>query len=330
MMVIMASAKRMTQNTVPKIIGVTGATGFIGGAICYELKKRGYYVVGIDLVKRKHLMPYIDTYFQQDFENIPAFHSPEWRECDAIVHCAGTSLVGPSVKYPLTYYSNNVAKTIKLLDWCATNHKHFLFSSSASVYKTSASPLRESDLKDPLSPYAKSKWMVEQVVEDFSKAYDLKATIFRYFNACGAIDNIHGQSPGAEHIFPQLLERKETFTLYGEDFDTPDGTCIRDYVHIKDIADAHVKAIDKKCYGVYNLGSGIGYSNREVIDAVGLQQWIVSNRRLGDTDCLIADNTLAKNILEWVPLNTLSEIVQDLKTWYNSDTFSGLKDQPAI
>ena len=311
----------------PKVIGITGASGFIGGALAIEFKKRGYHVVGIDLVRRKHLMKYFDDFFEQDFENIPNFKSPAWDNCSAIIHCAGTSLVGPSINNPINYYNNNVAKTIKLLDWCVLNKKHFLFSSSASVYKTKNKPLTEDDAKQPLSPYAKSKWMVEQVVGDFSEAHNLPATIFRYFNACGAVGSNHGQQPRASHIFPRLMEATREFDLYGNDFKTPDGTCIRDYIHITDIADAHVKAVEKCAYGVYNLGSNNGYSNKQIIDAVN-KNLIVTNlgRRLGDTDCLIADNTYAKSMLGWVPLSTLSDIVKDLNEWYGSDNYKRLKN----
>jgi UDP-glucose 4-epimerase len=306
-----------------KVVGVTGACGFIGGSICIELKKRGYTVIGIDQVKRKHLMPYIDTFFHTDFDGIPSFCGPFWLECDTIIHCAGTSLVGPSIKTPMLYYNNNVAKTIRLLDWSVENNKHFMFSSSASVYKTQKRLITEEDPLEPLSPYAKSKRMVEQVAGDFSETYGLKTTIFRYFNACGAIDSVHGQPPGESHIFPRLFECNDTFKLNGMDFETKDGTCIRDYIHIEDIAQAHVKAMEQKCYGIYNLGSGIGYSNLEIIKAV-TKPFKDVGRRLGDTDCLVADNTLAKMMLGWSPTTTLPNIVESLKRWYNSENYKRL------
>lgn len=309
--------------TLKKIVGVTGACGFIGGAICIELKKRGYTVIGLDRVKRKHLMPFIDVFFQQDFENIPYLHTPVWRECDVIIHCAGTSLVGPSIRYPADYYYNNVGKTIKLLDWCSEHGKHFMFSSSASVYKTQKRPITEEDPLDPISPYAKSKRMVETIIGDFSEAYNLKATIFRYFNACGALNEEHGQEPGATHIFPRLFECKDVFELNGMDFETRDGTCIRDYIHVEDIAQAHVKAMENNCYGIYNLGSNNGYTNLEIIKAV-IKPYKDVGRRLGDTDCLVADNTLAKMILGWSPTTTLPNIVDSLKRWYNSENYKRL------
>lgn len=313
-----------------KLIGVTGATGFIGGAICYELKKHGYDVVGLDVVRRKHVLKYIDVFFEQDFTNIPYFKSPEWRECSVIIHCAGTSLVGPSIKAPGAYYLNNVGKTIPLLQWCAENKKHFMFSSSASVYKTRAASIREDDPIEPISPYAKSKWMVEQMVRDFQIANGLKSTIFRYFNACGAVSGgIHGQCPGATHIFPRLFECKETFKLNGTDFDTRDGTCIRDYIHVQDIALAHIKCIEQCATGVYNLGTSVGLSNLEIINKIGMP-YVDVGRRVGDTDSLIADSSKAKHMLGWTPLNTLDDIVQDLIEWYGSLTYSGLKRHPAI
>lgn len=325
-MVTTALVKHMTLS-IHKTIGITGATGFIGGALAIEFKKRGYRVVGIDLVRRKHLKKYFDDFFEQDFEDIPNFKSPAWNRCDAIIHCAGTSLVGPSIKNPLIYYNNNVAKTIKLLNWCVVNNKHILFSSSASVYKTKNTPLVETDKLQPLSPYAKSKHMVEQIIGDYSESYGIKATIFRYFNACGAIGSQHGQVPSASHIFPRLMEQDQ-FDLYGNDFNTPDGTCIRDYIHVNDIVDAHVKAVENNAVGVYNLGSNSGYSNMQIINAVGkdLNKVTTLGRRLGDTDCLIADNTYAKSMLGWVPLSTLSDIVKDLNEWYGSNNFKGLKN----
>lgn len=310
-----------------KLIGVTGATGFIGGAICYELKKRGYTVIGADIVKRRHILPFIDDFFHRDFADIPGLHNPIWKECSTIIHCAGTSLVGPSTKYPSLYYQNNVAKTIRLLDWCSSNNIHFMFSSSASVYKTQDRPIHEDDIIYPISPYAKSKRMVEQIIEDFTQAYGLQATVFRYFNACGAVPKgIHGQDPEASHIFPRLFECEGTFHLNGMDFNTPDGTCVRDYIHVLDIAQAHIKAMEKKITGVYNLGNGIGFSNLDIINSIGKSYKNVG-RRKGDSDTLVADITTAKYMLGWTPTHTLTDIVNDLKDWYSSENFLRLKDE---
>lgn len=312
---------------VPKVIGVTGACGYIGGAICYELKKSGYKVVGLDRVKRPYLLPYMDTFYHCDFDGIQHMQGSAWLDCDAIIHCAGTSLVGPSVTDPAEYYNNNVAKTISLMDWCVTNKKHFLFSSSASVYKTQNRPITEEDPLQPLSPYARTKAMIEQIASDFCDAYDFKATIFRYFNACGAIGDVHGNLPNDTHIFPRLFEN-DVFEINGNDFETRDGTCIRDYIHITDIAQAHIKAIENSAFGVYNLGSNNGYTNLEIANAVKKPYTFVE-RREGDADCLVADNTMAKAVIGWSPLTTLPMIIKDLKEWYGSKTYSGLRRQPA-
>lgn len=310
----------------PKVVGITGACGFIGGALGIEFKKRGYKVIGLDLIRREYLMPYFDNFYNCDFSLIPTFYSGAWGLCDTIIHCAGTSLVGPSNLEPASYYVNNVAKTISLLEWCANNNKHFMFSSSASVYKAQNRLITEADPLSPLSPYARSKLMVEQVIEDFVKAYKFKATIFRYFNACGALDEAHGQPPGAQHILPKLFECKDKFKLNGTDFKTQDGTCIRDYIHILDIAQAHVKAMELNCYGIYNLGTSLGYSNLEIIKAIK-KPYIDVGRREGDSDCLVADNSLAKSILGWSPTTTLPSIVESLERWYNSENYKRLGNE---
>lgn len=319
----------MMQNIQPKTVGVTGASGFIGGAICIELKKRGYNVVGLDLVKRNHLIPYFDKFYQCDFVSLVTNNHKEWLEFDAIIHCAGTSLVGPSIDNPLDYYSNNVAKTIRLIEWMHLNRSetHLLFSSSASVYKTSYLALKESDTIDPISPYAKSKRIVETVLTDMAAAYGFKSTVFRYFNACGAMNEIHGQVPDSTHIFARLFESElfaKLFVMNGDDFPTHDGSCVRDYVHITDIADAHIKAIEHKATGIYNLGSFSGFSNLEIIKAVGVTSYAVTARRPGDGASLVADNSFAKAVLGWVPTYSLDDIVSSLRIWYNSDNYKEL------
>ena len=301
-----------------KIVVVTGSSGFIGGALSIELKKLGFKVVGLDLVNKHHITKRLDKFYQTDFKNLPNIECPLVKRSEVIIHCAGTSLVNPSIKFPAVYYHNNVAKVIELLYWCSLKEKHLIFSSSASVYKSKNKPLKETDSLFPLSPYANSKLMVESITQDFSEAYGLKATIFRFFNACGSIANEHGEEKGSSHILAKLFENPTSFTLNGNNFKTKDGTCVRDYIHIKDIVSAHILAIDKKCYGVYNLGSGRGISNKEIIEAVGVKNYKVGERREGDVDCLVADIQLAKNKLGWTPKHDINDIVKDLKLWYSS------------
>jgi UDP-glucose 4-epimerase len=309
---------------------VTGATGFIGGSVSLALKDAGYKIIGIDKKYGKHLNntfehlivgDYADV-LKSDFSNHNFSH---------IVHCAGTSLVGPSIKDPGDYYDNNVAKTIKLLNWIKdySPSTHLIFSSSASVYKTKPDAIDEDDPLEPISPYAKSKKIIEDLIHDYNKAYGLKYTIFRYFNACGAMDSFHGQRPQATHIFPKLFDaawNNKPFDLNGNDYDTIDGTCVRDYIHVKDLAKAHLKAISKGFVGTVNLGSGCGYSNLDIIKLVEKKLKTTINinhceRREGDTDRLIADVIYAKMILQWKAEHDLPSIVDSLVQWYNSNNY---------
>lgn len=314
---------------------VTGATGYIGSHVCKLLKKTGHTVVGVDRVRREHTIKFIDEFIQDDFNSVACFESV--RTVDAIVHCAGTSLVGPSVKDPSEYYVNNVAKTANFLDVIhKLGHKPaFVFSSSAAVFGApDVKEIGEDQPWAPVSPYGQSKAMVEIMLTDHARAYGLPTMSLRYFNACGAdADGELGQEPGATHIIARLLESvrdSKEFTLYGNDYATPDGTCIRDYVHVEDLADAHLKAIEYLLSnpGGYtlNLGSGKGYSNQEVISAVrhyvGDVQLVTGPRRLGDPDRLIASNFLANVTLGWQPTHNLESIITSAWKWYNNPSQS--------
>jgi UDP-glucose 4-epimerase len=254
---------------------VTGAAGYIGGQIALQLRDAGHKVTGID---RRPLPQHLQgtmSFVQADFDSDESYRRLLEVRPEAIVHCAGTSLVGPSIKYPSDYYNNNVVKTLNLLSIVlnAMPRTRFIFSSSAAVY---GEPIRiacnEDDPLRPISPYGQSKLMVEQILESYHQAYGLDYVAFRYFNACGAdSQSRHGQEPGATHIIARVLESirdTKDFVLNGIDYPTPDGTCVRDYVHVEDIARAHVMVLDSKVTaGVYNLGSNNGTSNREIIDA---------------------------------------------------------------
>jgi UDP-glucose-4-epimerase GalE len=258
-----------------KII-VTGAAGYIGGQISIALRDAGYQVIGIDLSPAPaHLATQFTRFHQTDFASDTALQTILEHRPDAIIHCAGTSLVGPSLDNPQEYYNNNVVKTLKLLDMVVNklSDTRFIFSSSAAVYGVPfMTPCHEIDPCDPISPYGESKLMIEQAMASYRRAYGLNYVAFRYFNACGADSSRrHGQAPGATHIIARVLEsikNDQEFTLNGIDYPTRDGTCIRDYVHVEDIARAHVLALDTKVpSGVYNLGSNTGISNREIITA---------------------------------------------------------------
>lgn len=254
---------------------VTGSAGYIGGQTMLLLKDAGHTVYGIDRRNPpKHLLGVCDGYLYQDFASDVALSWIIAKQPDAIVHCAGTSLVGPSVQDPAEYYNNNVAKTLKLLDIVRKSlpKTKFIFSSSAATYgEPIITPIDESFATLPLSPYGESKLMIDMILQSYHKAYGLDYVSFRYFNACGADpQGRHGQEPGATHLIARILEatRDEgTFKIYGVDYPTTDGTCVRDYVHVEDIARAHALAIYHKIpAGVYNLGSNQGTTVKQVVE----------------------------------------------------------------
>lgn len=304
-----------------KKILITGASGFIGGSTAIKLKELGYSVVGIDLVTRKHLSKYFDMFCCGDYASMlkPDFANHNFSH---IIHCAGTSLVHPSFVNPSEYYVNNVAKTAYLVDWIKnySPSSHIIFSSSASVYKTTTELLKEEDELEPLSPYAKSKKMIEDIIIDVNKSNNLNYTIFRYFNACGALGEQHGQEPRATHIFPRLFESRSTNSLF-----TQYGDSTRDYIHIRDIVDAHIKVVENNTNGIFNLGNRHGYKNSEIvrwfINAIGDVNIAVMPKREGEADKLVADIFKAGKELGWGPRLDIDDVLIDLRRWYNSENY---------
>jgi UDP-glucose 4-epimerase len=313
------------------IVVVTGAAGYIGGEIVLLLKDAGHTVIGID--RRpcpRHLADAFDEFVQADFDSDQSFRKIIAKRPDAVVHCAGTSLVGPSITGPSDYWNNNVVKTMHLLDIIinALPQSRLIFSSSAAVYGDPVmNPCHEIDPKEPISPYGQSKLAVEWMLESYHVAYGLDYVAFRFFNACGADSQCrHGQEPGATHIIARVLESirdKSEFVLNGIDHATPDGTCVRDYVHVEDIARAHLLALDTKVpAGVYNLGTGHGTSNTEIIDVAqtvtGSTVIICAGqKRPGDPPTLTAaSDRFNQYTYEWKK-HSLNDIVQHAWNWYN-------------
>ena len=308
---------------------VTGAAGYIGGQTALLLKDAGHTVYGIDRRQPpRHLASVCDGYLSQDFASDVALAWIVSKQPDAIVHCAGTSLVGPSMADPSEYYNNNVIKTLKLLDIVkrALPRIRFVFSSSAATY---GEPLlgkcHEVDPCLPLSPYGESKLMIDTILQSYHRAYALDYVSFRYFNACGADpQGRHGQEPGATHIIARVLESirdNQEFTLYGNNYPTADGTCVRDYVHVDDIARAHVLALSPVVpSGVYNLGSSAGTSNQEIIDAAqritGQTLTVkVGAVREGDPAMLTASADKFSQLVSWRQYE-LDDMIQHAWTWY--------------
>ena len=311
------------------IVVVTGSSGYIGGQVALALSDVGHKVIGID---RRPVLPRLMNVFarhvQADIADNTGLAAIIEAQPDAIIHCAGTSLVGPSVLDPAEYYHNNVIKTIQLLDLVrkALPKTRVIFSSSASVYgEPILNPCSEVDPCEPMSPYGESKRMIEQVLASYHHAYGLDYVAFRYFNACGA-DRLkrHGQEPGATHVIARILEAtrdNKQFSLYGDDYETPDGTCIRDYVHVEDIAHAHVCALDAAVpSGVYNLGTNNGTSVKEILACAaaiaGKVPVLLETRRAGDPAVLTASAAKFGMVMPNWRQYTLDDMIQHAWAWY--------------
>ena len=312
------------------VVIVTGVAGYIGGQTALLLKDAGHEVYGIDRRDPpKHLRGICDKFLYQDFASDVALSWIIAKQPDAIIHCAGTSLVGPSMQDPSEYYNNNVAKTLRLLDIVRKSlpRCRFVFSSSAATYgEPMISACYESDSCVPLSPYGESKLIIDMMLESYHRAYGLNYVSFRYFNACGADPKgRHGQEPGATHLIAKLLEATRDdgqFRIYGDDYPTADGTCIRDYVHVEDIARAHALALDLKIpAGIYNLGSNSGTSVKQIMDRarkiIGKMPYIgVDARRAGDPPELTATSKKFDLVAGGWRHHDLDAMIQHAWAWY--------------
>ena len=319
-------------------IVVTGGCGYIGSHVARAFKQNGDNVIIIDRARREHTLKDLDGFFISDFADDDALATIYDYSPDVIVHCAGTSLVGPSMDDPGVYYDNNISKTIRLLNFVKDFKKKplIMFSSSASVYgQPDKLPITEHTRKNPISPYGNTKAMTEEILKDYWGAYALPSMCFRYFNAAGAMPVTAdlGQEPFATHIVARVLEaslQNRAFTINGDDFDTPDGTCIRDYVHVWDIAQAHVNGV-KYLYkwsdlpnvgaSVFNLGTNKGVSNKEIVDYVvehyGLPFVNYGPKRWGDPAELVADASEARLKLNWNPeYSDIETIIDSAYAWY--------------
>ena len=314
-----------------KRIVVTGAAGYIGGITALRLCDAGYAVTAVDRTPSA-----IFSQFQQlGIECVTADFADYAVSDDvhAVIHCAGTSLVGPSIANPGEYWHNNLVKTLMWLN-DMPRYTRVVFSSSAAVYGVQPCPIREDAALMPISPYGDTKLAVERVLSSYGVAHGLDWVAFRYFNAAGADRQARwGQMGGATHVIARVLESirdGSEFTIYGSEYDTPDGTAVRDYVHVDDIATAHLKAIDSVDdrynlpSGAYNLSTGVGHS---VLDVIEVAQRVtgqavvtrVGPNRVGDPDQLVADPTKLAVALGWRPSYNLETVVQDAWRWYCRD-----------
>lgn len=317
---------------------VTGGCGYIGSHVARAFKQNGDQVFIIDRVQRDHTLNDVDGWYIDDFATSASLATIHDVAPDVIVHCAGTSLVGPSMSDPGKYYDNNIVKTIRLLNYVKDFDKKplIMFSSSASVYgEPDCLPIKEHDDIKPISPYGNTKAMTEVILKDYWGAYAVPSMCFRYFNAAGAMPGTAdlGQEPNATHIVARVLEasiENRAFTINGGDFDTPDGTCVRDYVHVWDIAQAHIRGVEYlyKFSGIpnlgasiFNLGTNTGVSNKQIVDYVvkhyGLPFVNYGPTRWGDPAELVADATQAQEKLGWQPeYSDIKTIIDTAYDWY--------------
>ncbi|MGE5526455.1 MAG: UDP-glucose 4-epimerase GalE [Rhodospirillaceae bacterium] len=313
---------------------VVGGAGYIGSHMVLTLLEGGHEVIVLDDLSSGHeealLGGELIAGSLEDAELLDRLLDD--RKPDAVMHFASYIQVGESVAQPAKYYRNNFVNTINLLD-AMVRHRvlRFIFSSTAAIFDESDEPITEDHPKNPINPYGRSKWMVEQALQDYDHAYALKSCCLRYFNAAGAdpLARIGERHDPETHLIPLLLQaasgRRDSIRVFGRDYPTPDGTCIRDYIHVVDLCSAHLLALNQlmgtATSTVYNLGNGEGFSVQQVIDAVrdvtGKSLTIVeSERRPGDRARLVADSTKARARLGWRPRYAdLREIVRHAWQW---------------
>ncbi len=320
---------------------VTGGAGYIGSHFVKFLLKKNENVFVFDNLSRGHAeaIPGTVKFTKIDLLDYQKLKNALSRErIDAVVHFAAFAYVGESVENPALYYTNNVVGSLNLIKAAVENGiKKIIFSSTCSVYGNPLKvPISEDEPTKPINPYAESKLVIEKILRDFETAYGLRYIALRYFNAAGAdpegeLGESHDPEP---HLIPLVLQTalgaREKIYIFGDDYNTEDGTCIRDYIHVNDLADAHYLALqyltDSGKSDIFNLGTGTGNSVKEIIDMARKVtgktiKSEVTARREGDPAVLVADNTKAKNILGWNPGYNLEDIILSAYNWHRNPKF---------
>lgn len=316
---------------------VLGGAGYIGSHTALELAKAGHDVIIADnlVTGYRSAVPKTAKFYEGDIRNadfLDELFSLE--KIDAVIHFAAFSLVGESVTNPLKYYDNNLCGTKVLLE-SMVHHgvDKIVFSSTAATYGEPENiPILESDRTCPTNPYGETKLAMEKMFQWTAKAHGLRYVSLRYFNACGAdeSDSIGEAHNPESHLIPLILQvpngKREAISIYGTDYDTHDGTCIRDYIHVTDLAQAHILVVQYLMNGgesdIFNLGNGIGYSVREVIETARSVTRhsipaIETGRRAGDPARLVASSEKARKVLGWNPVHdSLEEIIASAWNWH--------------
>ena len=320
---------------------VTGGAGYIGSHVVRLLIKKELDVIVLDNLSRGHkeslpqnvIFEEVDLLDKEKLTAVIQKHKIE-----SVIHFAAFAYVGESVEDPEMYYCNNVSGSFNLINALKEKGvKQFVFSSTCSLYGNPLTiPISEEETTKPINPYAKTKLMIEQILADYDTTYGMKHVSLRYFNAAGAsVSGEIGESHFPEpHLIPLILftalGKRESISVYGDDYPTSDGTCIRDYIHVEDLADAHVKALEYLNKGnssqIINLGTGDGNSVKEVIsvaeEVTGRKiKSVISARRAGDPAVLVADNKKAKEVLGWNPKFNLKDIVHTAWQWHQNPKY---------
>jgi UDP-glucose 4-epimerase len=317
---------------------VTGGAGYIGSVAVEDLRKQGETVVVIDNLVYGHRnavdssVPFYEGNIgdQDLIRKILSEHNVR-----ACMHFSAYAYVGESVEQPQKYYENNFVQTLKLLDVLIENDvRKFIFSSTCATYgEPQYVPIDERHPQNPVNPYGMTKFMVEKVLRDYDAAYGLKFVALRYFNACGASEKCGEDHDPETHLIPLVLfaaqGKRESISIFGDDYPTPDGTAVRDYIHISDLSQAHLLALEHLRKGgdseFINLGNGSGYSVKEVIEAArkvtGKEiKAVNAPRRAGDPSRLVADAAKAREVLGWNPqFPEIEKIIESAWQWHEAN-----------
>ena len=326
----------MRQSNEAQRVLVTGGAGYIGSHCCKALHDAGYQPICYDNLSTGHAEfvrwgPLIVGDIRETPKLVELIRS---HNVAAVMHFAAFSSVGESVSDPQKYYQNNVCGTLSLVEaMLSCKCSRLVFSSTGAVYgAANPEPIRENFPCAPINPYGASKWMIERLLSDYRSAYGLSSVCLRYFNASGAdpagfIGELRDQET---HLIPRAMMAIQghlpELEIYGQDYDTPDGTAIRDYIHVSDLAAAHVSALEVLAEGhaggIYNLGTGTGFSVRQILNAIQSVTeksvpHVLKGRRAGDLTTLVADPSQAKTILKFDPVNSdLDTIVRTAWAWH--------------
>jgi len=318
---------------------VTGGAGYIGSHAVLALKRAGYGIIVLDNLEYGH-REFVEDILKVELvvgdinDRLLLDKVFATRNIAAVMHFAAYIAVGESVSDPAKYYRNNVNGMLTLLEaMVAADVKQVVFASTCSIFgEPKQVPMTEDHPQDPINPYAATKWMGERMLADFDNAYGLKSVVFRFFNACGANpEGLIGEDHTPEtHLIPLVLltalGKRASISIYGTDYDTPDGTCLRDYIHVSDLANAYVLGVEYLLEGgkseVFNLGNGNGFSVREVIETAkqvtGRDFKVVEcDRRSGDPSILVGSSEKAHKILGWSPkYPDISQIISHAWQWH--------------